>query len=95
MSSDRFRLFTAAALPLAERWLHTPQSAWWWGDPPRQIDLPGEDLDEPLMRQWNIEQAGLAFAPVHAYDTHVWLQSHPAPPAEGARPVLRPCRIHR
>jgi aminoglycoside 6'-N-acetyltransferase len=76
MSGYRFRPFTRADLPLAAGWLRTPEVMRWWGDPAQQIALLGEDLDEPLMRQWIVEHAGRAFAYLQAYPAKAWPQPH-------------------
>jgi aminoglycoside 6'-N-acetyltransferase len=66
MSAYRFRPFTAADLPMAARGLRTPELVHWRGDAEEQIALIREDLGEPLMRQWIVEHAGLAFAYLQA-----------------------------
>src|ERR1700720_1540663 len=76
MSAYHFRPLTRADLPMAVRWLGTPEVVRWWGDPKEQIDLITEDLDEPLMRQWIVEHEGRAFAYVQAYPAKTWPQTH-------------------
>jgi aminoglycoside 6'-N-acetyltransferase len=59
MSAYHFRPFTCADLPMAVRWLGTPEVVRWWGDPKEQIDLITEDLDEPLRsRVWDARAIG-------------------------------------
>src|SRR5437899_1184927 len=48
----RFRPMAADDLPLVRRWLETPHVSEWWGDPPDQLTLVTEDLDEPAMDQY-------------------------------------------
>jgi hypothetical protein len=67
MSPYRFRPFTRADLPMAARWLRTPDVARWWGDLETELTLLGQDLDEPAMRQWIVEHRGQPFAYVQAY----------------------------
>lgn len=76
MARHRFRPFTTADLPMAERWLETPEVVRWWGDPVEQRRLMADDLDEPLMRQWIVEHEGRPFAYVQAYEAHAWPQEH-------------------
>jgi aminoglycoside 6'-N-acetyltransferase len=72
----RFRSFTRADLPMAARWLSTPDVVRWWGDPTRELTLLAGDLDEPLMRQWIVEYDKRPFAYVQAYPTDAWPQPH-------------------
>lgn len=76
MEAYRFRPFTHADLPLAERWLRTPEVMRWWGDPQEQLALLSGDLQEPLMQQWIVEHGGQPFAYVQAYPVRSWPQSH-------------------
>ena len=76
MSPYRFRPFTRADLPMAARWLRTPDVARWWGDLETELTLLGQDLDEPAMRQWIVEHRGQPFAYVQAYRAGAWPQAH-------------------
>jgi aminoglycoside 6'-N-acetyltransferase len=76
MSAYRFRPFTAADLPIAERWLKTPEVARWWPDPARQLASLKEHLDEPRMRQRIVEHQVQPFAYVQVYEAHAWPQAH-------------------
>jgi aminoglycoside 6'-N-acetyltransferase len=87
MSAYLFRPFTVADLPLVERWLQTPAVVRWWGDPVQQIALVREDLDEPLMRQWIVEHAGVPFAYLQAYPAKAWPQAHLARLPDGAQVI--------
>jgi aminoglycoside 6'-N-acetyltransferase len=71
-----FRPFTRADLPLAARWLRTPEVVRWWGDPKEQIALITQDLDEPSMRQWIVEYKARPIAYVQAYHLDAWPQTH-------------------
>jgi aminoglycoside 6'-N-acetyltransferase len=82
--SYRFRPFTAADLPMIERWLRTPEVVRWWGGPEEQFALVAGDLDEPQMRQWIIEHDVRPFAYAQAYPVHAWPQPHLASLPEGA-----------
>ncbi|HKW54094.1 MAG TPA: GNAT family N-acetyltransferase [Stellaceae bacterium] len=76
MSPYRFRQFIRADLPLAARWLRTPEVVRWWGDPERELALVTQDLDEPAMRQWIVEHGGEPFAYVQAYRAGAWPRAH-------------------
>src|SRR5689334_3035129 len=67
MSPDRFRPFTRADLPMAARWLRTPELVRWWGDPERELTLLSQHLGEPAMRQWIVEHRDRPFACVQGY----------------------------
>jgi aminoglycoside 6'-N-acetyltransferase len=72
----RFRLFDRADLPMAERWLQTPEVVRWWGDSSHELALLTEDLDQPLMDQWIVEFEGVPFAYAQSYCVHSWPQKH-------------------
>ena len=76
MSPYRFRRLARADLPLAARWLRTPEVVRWWGDPERELALLTQDLDEPAMRQWIVEHGDAPFAYVQAYRAGAWPQAH-------------------
>ena len=71
-----FRPMAADYLPLARRWLRTPEVRRWWGDPDEQLSLPAEDLDEPRMRMWIVSHHGRPFAYIQDYDPLSWDLHH-------------------
>ena len=71
-----FRPMTADDLPLARRWLRTPEVRRWWGDPDEQLSLLAEDLDEPRMRMWIVFHHGRPFAYIQDYDPLSWDLHH-------------------
>lgn len=87
MSPYSLRPFTHADLPMAARWLQSPEVVRWWGDPEEQLALLTEDLDEPLMRQWIVEHQGRPFAYVQAYPARAWPQSHLMHLPDGAEAI--------
>ena len=87
MSPYTFRPFTHADLPMAARWLRSPEVVRWWGDPEEQLALVTEDLDEPLMRQWIVKQRGHPFAYVQAYPARAWPQSNLLHLPDGAEAI--------
>src|SRR5690242_9211400 len=76
MSAYRFRPFTRADLPMAARWLRTPEVVRWWGDPATELTLLAQDLDEPAMRQWIVEHRDRPLAYVQVYSAGAWPQAH-------------------
>ncbi|MDQ3558113.1 MAG: acetyltransferase, partial [Pseudomonadota bacterium] len=74
-------------LPMAARWLRSPEVVRWWGDPEEQLALVTEDLHEPLMRQWIVEHRGHPFAYVQAYPARAWPQSHLMHLPDGAEAI--------
>ena len=44
-----FRPMTAADMPMARRWLETPEVQHWWGDADGQVSLLEEDIEDPRM----------------------------------------------
>ena len=76
MSYYCFRPFTDADLPLAARWLKTPEVIRWWGDPEHELTVLTQDLDEPSMRPWIVEYRGRPFAYVQAYPVGAWPRVH-------------------
>ena len=76
MSPYRFRPFARADLPMAARWLKSPEVARWWGDPEAELTLLSQDLDEPAMQQWIVEHRAQPFAYVQTYRAGAWPQPH-------------------
>ncbi|HYF56723.1 MAG TPA: GNAT family N-acetyltransferase [Salinarimonas sp.] len=79
------RPMTRADLPLARRWLETPEVRRWWGDPDEQAALLEADLSEPGMRMWIVSWGGRPFAYVQDYDPAFW----GLPPFAGVPPGSR------
>ena len=59
-------------LPLVRRWLETPHVSEWWGDPPEQLTLVTEDLDEPAMDQYIVMTNDRPFAYLQCYHQTAW-----------------------
>jgi aminoglycoside 6'-N-acetyltransferase len=78
----RFRPMAADDLPLVRRWLMTAHVSEWWGDPPEQLTLVTEDLDEPAMDQYIVVKDDRAFAYLQCYVHEAWSENglglHPA-----------------
>jgi aminoglycoside 6'-N-acetyltransferase len=78
----RFEPMTADDLPLVRRWLMTAHVSEWWGDPPEQLTLVTEDLDEPAMDQYIVVKDNRAFAYLQCYAQTAWPENglglHPA-----------------
>ncbi len=71
-----FRPMTPADLPLARRWLETPEVRRWWGDPDEQIALLAEDLGNPDMVMWIVSHDRRPFAYIQDYDPRAWALHH-------------------
>src|ERR1043165_8095670 len=71
----RFQPMTADDLPLVRRWLMTAHVSEWWGDPPEQLTLVTEDLDEPAMDQYigeaDMVGCGHGYAFIRAFTDHL------------------------
>jgi aminoglycoside 6'-N-acetyltransferase len=65
---------TADDLPMAARWLATPEVQLWWGDEDEVVSL--EDFDDPNVALWIVSLDGRPFAYVQDYDPHAW-PGHP------------------
>jgi aminoglycoside 6'-N-acetyltransferase len=76
MPPYRLRPFTELDIPIAERWLKTPELLRWWGDPQKELAQLRGDLCEPRMQQWIVEHGARAFAYAQAYEAHAWPQAH-------------------
>jgi aminoglycoside 6'-N-acetyltransferase len=76
VSPYTFRPLTPEDLPMVAKWLETPDVIRWWGDSREQLALITEDLNEPLMNQWLVEQEGNPFAYLQAYPARAWPQTH-------------------
>ena len=83
----RFRDFTPADLPLAERWLRTPEVARWWGDAEEQLVSLRGHLTDASIRQWIVEHGDRPFAYVQAYPVQDWPQPHLMDLPPGAQAV--------
>ena len=59
-------------LPLVRRWLETPHVSEWWGDPPEQLTLVTEDLDEPAMDQYIVMTNDRPIAYLQCYHQTAW-----------------------
>ena len=70
--SYSFRPMTAGDLPLARRWLATPDVARWWDDPA----VLAEALHDPHVTTWVVSHAGRPFAYLQDYDPHAWPGHH-------------------
>ena len=70
--SYSFRSMRADDLPMARRWLKTPEVQRWWGDPDGEISLLEEDLDDPRMAMWIVSHEGRPFAYIQDYDLRAW-----------------------
>jgi aminoglycoside 6'-N-acetyltransferase len=71
-----FRSMTACDMPMARRWLQTPEVQRWWGDADGQVSLLEEDLHEPRMSMWIISYRGQPFAYIQDYDPTAWAMHH-------------------
>lgn len=87
MSAYAFRPMIADDLPLARRWLETPEARRWWGDPDEQVALLAADLDEPRMRMWIVAHAGRPFAYIQDHDPLAWDLHHFGDLAPGSRGI--------
>ena len=65
-------------LPMAHRWLETPEVRRWWSDPDGEVPLDAEDLDDPHIRMWIVSRADRAFAYLQDYSPHGWPMHHSA-----------------
>lgn len=63
-------------LPMARRWMETPEVRRWWGDPEGEISLLGEDLGDARMRMWIVSHDDRPFAYIQDYDPHDWAMHH-------------------
>ena len=82
-----FRAMTGDDLPMARRWLGTPEARRWWGDPDEQIALLRDDLDEPRMRMWIVSHGGRPFAYIQDYDPLAWSLHHLSDLPPGSRGI--------
>lgn len=71
-----FRPMTAADMPMARRWLETPEVQRWWGDAAGQVSLLEEDLGDPRMAMWIVSHGGHPFGYIQDYDPHAWGLHH-------------------
>jgi aminoglycoside 6'-N-acetyltransferase len=74
--SYRFRRMTRDDLPMAHRWLETPEVRRWWSDPDGEVSLDAKDLDDPHIRMWIVSHADRAFAYLQDYSPHDWPMHH-------------------
>jgi aminoglycoside 6'-N-acetyltransferase len=72
----QFRRMTAADMPMARRWLETPDVQRWWGDADGQVSLLEEDLSEPRMTMWIVSHRDRPFAYIQDYDPSGWSMHH-------------------
>lgn len=75
-SAYDFRPMTAADMPMARRWLETPDVQRWWGDADGQVSLLEEDLDDPRMTMSIVSHHGRPFAYIQDYDPLSWDLHH-------------------
>ncbi len=68
----QLRAMTAADMPMARRWLETPDVQRWWGDPDGEVSLLEKDLDDPRMSMWIVSYRGQPFAYIQDYDPLAW-----------------------
>ena len=78
MPHTSFRRMTRDDLPMAHRWLETPEVRRWWSDPDGEVPLDAEDLDDPHIRMWIVSRADRAFASLQDYSPHGWPMHHSA-----------------
>ncbi len=71
-----FRPMIEADLPMARRWLETPEVQRWWGDADGQVSLLEEDLDDPRMTMWIVSYRDRPFAYIQDYDPTAWATHH-------------------
>jgi aminoglycoside 6'-N-acetyltransferase len=83
----RFRPMTAGDLPLVRGWLTTAHVSEWWGDPPEQLTLVTEDLDEPAMDQYIVLKDDRAFAYLQCYGQTAWPENGLGPHPAGTRGI--------
>jgi aminoglycoside 6'-N-acetyltransferase len=76
MDPYEFRPMTAADMPLARRWLETPDVVRWWGDADEQVALLERDLDDPRIAMWIVSSRGRPFAYIQDYDPRSWDLHH-------------------
>jgi aminoglycoside 6'-N-acetyltransferase len=82
-----FRPMTAADMPMARRWLTTPEVVRWWGDPDEQAALLEEDLDDPRMVMWIVSHEGRPFAYIQDYDPRAFGLHHLGDLPPGSRGI--------
>jgi aminoglycoside 6'-N-acetyltransferase len=87
MNGYTFRQMTAADLPMARRWLRTPEVRLWWGDPDHELTLLEDDLDDPNMTMWIVSFQDRPFAYIQDYDPHAWEMHHFSGLPEGSRGI--------
>jgi aminoglycoside 6'-N-acetyltransferase len=75
-SAYAFRPMTAADMPMARRWLETPEVRRWWGDADGQVSLLEEDLDDPRMAMWIVSHESRPFAYIQDYDPRAFAMHH-------------------
>jgi aminoglycoside 6'-N-acetyltransferase len=72
----RFRPMIEADMPMAHRWLETPEVQRWWGDADGEVSLLEEDLSDPRMSMWIVSYRGRPFAYIQDYDPTAWAMHH-------------------
>ena len=82
-----FRPLTAADLPMARRWLATPEVERWWGDADGQVSILEEDLEEGRMAMWVVSHRGRPFAYIQDYDPRAWAMHHLGDLPPGSRGI--------
>ena len=82
-----FRPMTAADMPMARRWLETPEVQRWWGDADGQVSLLEEDLEDPRMSMWIVSHEGRPFAYIQDYDPRSWDMHHLGDLLPGSRGI--------
>ncbi len=82
-----FRRMTQADMPMARRWLETPEVTRWWGDADGEISLLQDDLDDPRMSMWIVSHLGRPFAYIQDYDPLAWAMHHFGDLPQGARGI--------
>ena len=82
-----FRPMTAADMPMARRWLETPEVQRWWGDADGQVSLLEEDLEDPRMSMWIVSHEGRPFAYIQDYDPRSWDMHHLGDLPPGSRGI--------
>jgi aminoglycoside 6'-N-acetyltransferase len=78
---------TVTDLPMARRWLETPDVRRWWGEADEQVSLLEADLHDPRMAMWIVSHGGLPFAYIQDYDPTVWDMHHLGQLPPGSRGI--------
>ena len=86
-SAYDFRPMTLADMPMARRWLETPEVRRWWGDADEQAATLEGDIDDPRMTMWIVSYRGRPFAYIQDYDPTAWAMHHFGDLPKGSRGI--------